>query len=83
MSDRDKFQGLCLENKNGHEFMWAYDSMPKPTRLRLQSSTYNLCPACVRQMSQQCPPEWAEQRGGRYTWAIERMEQQIREKENG
>lgn len=47
MSDRDKFQGACLVNSEGYRYMDLYDDFPPDVRLRLQSSNFNLCAACI------------------------------------
>lgn len=47
MSDRDKFQGLCLVNDEGYLYMHVHDDFPPDVRLRLQSSDFNLCAACI------------------------------------
>lgn len=47
MSNRYKFQGKCLVNEEGYRCMYEYDNLPPDVRLRLQSSDFNLCAACV------------------------------------
>lgn len=70
MSDRDKFQGLCLENSEGYLYMGTYDDFPPDVRLRLQSSAFNLCAACVVKLA--CMYH-------NTLLAIERMEAKLRE----
>lgn len=48
---RDDFQGLCLENVSGSETMDCYDIMPQQVRKRLQHSPFNICPACVAELT--------------------------------
>lgn len=45
--ERKKFQGVCLVATEGHRWMSYYDKFPPDVRKRLQSSTFNLCAACV------------------------------------
>lgn len=77
MSDRELFQGKCLVSTNGYQWMGIYDKMPPQIRARLQSSSYNLCPACVQGAfydDADCrSPELA-----RWNMAIDIIEQKIR-----
>lgn len=43
----DRFQGMCLVNSEGWKHINTYDGFPLDIRLRLQSSAYNLCAACI------------------------------------
>lgn len=40
-------QTKCLVSDQGWKYMAIYDGMPPPIRSRLQSSSHNLCPACL------------------------------------
>lgn len=63
---RLRFQGKCLVGDEGYRYMTDdYDSMPREVRLRLQSSAFNLCAACV----------WEEShKGNGYIQAINKIE---------
>lgn len=50
MSNRLKFQGLCLVSSEGWANMrTSYDKLPAHIRLMLQNSPFNLCAACVEE----------------------------------
>ncbi len=69
----DRFQGSCLVANEGRFYMVIYDIFPPEIRLRLQSSTYNLCAACVQDI--------ATRKKLTYIDAIRQMEAQIRASE--
>lgn len=75
MSDRDRFQGLCLQSEDGWEFMSTFDEMPWEVRNELRNSPFNLCPACVfdvaYKIGSSCEPFFLIK-------AIREMEQMIR-----
>lgn len=82
--DRDLFQGRCLQSGNGKDHMDDFDAMPPRVRTRLQSSVFNLCAACVREISGRSPTWKGVKAHGPIEaglWAIEQMEAQIRAEE--
>lgn len=48
---RQRFQGKCLQSKEGRIFMDIYDECPSEVKNRLMNSPYNLCVACVRDIA--------------------------------
>jgi hypothetical protein len=80
MEASNKFQGLCLVAVEGYRLMEHYDYLPPMVRKRLQDSPFNLCPACVMELTaerasklraRQLDPQF-------YLHAIETMENMIR-----
>lgn len=51
MSIRQR-QDLCLIGDEGHLYMYVFDEMPRPVRERLRQSPFNLCCACLCDLSQ-------------------------------
>lgn len=49
MAERQRFQGLCLEGKEGRKFMHFFDLMSSEQRELLRYCPYNLCVACIEQ----------------------------------
>lgn len=48
MQATDKFQGKCLINSEGWQYMrWVFDRFPPRVRERLRDSPFNICAACV------------------------------------
>lgn len=51
MSERQRFQGKCLQGTEGRFWMKMYDDLPVEVRHRLSVSPFNLCVMCVHDFS--------------------------------
>jgi len=75
----DKFQGKCLINAEGWEFMEVFDGMPAKARDRLRHSPFNLSAACVDEeaYNQLMRSGDTSYNASHYIKAIEKIEAQI------
>jgi len=53
MEANDKFQGLCLEDRQGKDFIGKYDIMPPRIRELVRNSSFNICAACLQKEANQ------------------------------
>ena len=88
---RQRFQGKCLQGLEGSKFMSDFDRLPATVRSRLASSDFNLCAVCVQEIASEIAArKWERDQKERerrrvafLCEAIEEMEEQIREEQNG
>ena len=80
MEASDRFQGLCLINAKGSEFMSYYDTMPAETRKLVRNSSFNLCAACIvnRAVDKAIKQQLNRPLPRHYELAVKEMENMIR-----
>lgn len=78
MSERQRFQGKCLQNDEGWKHMSNFDRLPWEVRNELRNSAFNLCPSCVHDIA--CGMGGGGWGDGTFYFikAIREMEHQIR-----